>query len=612
MPDADGDSIPDEFDGCPSEAGVPENYGCPEGVAPPDTDGDTLPDVGESCPEVAGDPMLGGCPDTDGDRQPDPYDSCPQEPGFSQNFGCPPGIESDRDGDGIPDRTDICMDVVGDAALAGCTQDQVTDFDGDSVPDIIDACYDTVGDAANNGCPEGTTPDIDFDGISDFEDACPRQMGSSENNGCIIDADQDLIEDQYDACPDQPGDGLNNGCPEGVAPPDADADSIPDINDRCPNEAGAAGYDCPDSDGDAVTDLDDLCPNEQGMIELQGCVAVTELTLPANRTPLSPENAANIAPLGRLVNGISQIAVASNGTLAVQTYTSGLLLYDLNAATLTPQMLESMGSRMTISGNGSIVVDTPYDIQNNVPAVQVWDVASRGGLHYILLNDEPILSQVAISADGSRFATSHSAVNLFGPGAPDASNTVRVWETVSGSDVASLTHDTPVHQIAFHPDNTRLAVSTEANTIIWDVTTQQQLATLDASAFPFENTIAFSPDGSKLIIGKEDGSISVWDMNTYSLLYEAVVLEQGQFGAVVSAVTFSPDGSLIAVSGGPFADGPIDVFDYQLLLVDASNGTVLTALPDIQRVAGSLAFSPDGTMLIFPGPNSVEFWGIAQ
>jgi hypothetical protein len=78
MPDTDGDNIPDEFDGCPNEAGLPENYGCPEGVAPPDTDGDGLPDVGESCPQVPGDPMLGGCPDSDGDRQPDPYDSCPQ------------------------------------------------------------------------------------------------------------------------------------------------------------------------------------------------------------------------------------------------------------------------------------------------------------------------------------------------------------------------------------------------------------------------------------------------------------------------------------------------------------------------------------------------------
>ncbi|MBZ0310085.1 MAG: WD40 repeat domain-containing protein, partial [Anaerolineae bacterium] len=104
----------------------------------------------------------------------------------------------------------------------------------------------------------------------------------------------------------------------------------------------------------------------------------------------------------------------------------------------------------------------------------------------------------------------------------------------------------------------------------------------------------------------------VWDMNSYSLLYEAVVLEQGQFGAVISAVAFNPDGSLIAVSGGPFADGPIDSLNFQLVLVDASNGTVLTALPNIQRVAGSLAFSPDGTLLIFPGPNSVEFWGIAQ
>lgn len=613
LPDSDGDTVPDEFDGCPNEAGLPENYGCAAGVVPPDTDGDTIPDVGDTCPEVAGAVELGGCADSDGDRQPDPYDSCPQEAGFSQNFGCPFGVQSDRDGDGIPDREDICVDVAGTPDLGGCSQNEVTDNDGDGVADFVDACFDQAGSPENAGCPEGTVADSDFDGVANAEDACPRQTGSPENNGCMTDADQDFIEDQYDACPDQPGDSINNGCPEGVAPPDTDGDGSPDIYDRCPDQAGANGMDCPDSDGDAVSDIDDLCPTETGDPTLQGCVAVIEVTLPASRAPLTPANAASITELGQLVNGVSQVLVTSNGLFAVQTYTSGILIYDLSSPTLTPAPLESLGSRIALSGNGAILVDTPFDMVNNVPAIQVWDVATRNGLHYVQLNDQPILSQVAVSADGSKFATAHSLVDMFAGTLPEASpNEVRIWETNSGTDVATLAHDASIYQIAFHPDGNRLAVSTANGTVIWDTATQQQLATLDAVAFPFEMTLAFSADGSKLAIGEMEGMVSVWDMTSYSQLYEVQALAQGDFGVSVSGVAFSPDGSLLAVGGGPFADGFIENPNFQLVLLNAADGTGITSLPDVTRPPGTINFSPDGTLLIFNGLNTVEFWGVAQ
>ncbi len=613
LPDTDGDFIPDQFDGCPNESGLQENYGCPAGVTAPDSDGDTLPDVVDTCPELAGSLDFGGCLDSDGDRQPDPFDSCPQELGLSQNFGCPLGVVSDRDGDGVADRDDICTDIVGEAALAGCSQNEVTDNDGDGVADIVDACFNEAGSAENGGCPDGTAPDWDFDGVANADDACPRQSGTPENNGCFADADQDLLDDRFDACPDQPGDSMNQGCPAGVAPPDSDGDIVPDIYDRCPDRAGVNGMDCPDSDGDNLSDVDDVCPQEAGDPVLSGCVPVFEITLPTSRAPITTANAASLTEFGQMVTGVSQITVASTGLLAIQTYNAGLQLYDLNAATLTPRMLESLGSsRIALSSNGTILIDTPYDMANNVPAIQIWDTASSTGLNYVQLNNELILSQVTVTPDGSKFATAHSPIDMFAETDPNATHTIRLWDTASASDVATLPFDVNIYQIAYHPDGNRLVVSTRNGTSVWDTSTQQQLGTMDAVAFAFDSTIAFSPDGGRVAIGEQDGTVSVWDMNSYAQLYEVQPLQPGDFGVSVSSVAFSPDGSLLAVGGGPFADGFIENPAFQIVLLDASNGTAVASVNGSTRSSSFLNFSPDGTMLIFAGMNTVEFWGVPQ
>src|SRR5262245_15726751 len=103
--DADNDGVPDDQDKCPTEAGPPENQGCPV----KDTDGDGVPDNLDKCPTEPGPADRQGCPikDTDNDGRPDDQDKCPTEPGPADRQGCP---IKDTDGDGIPDDVDKCPD----------------------------------------------------------------------------------------------------------------------------------------------------------------------------------------------------------------------------------------------------------------------------------------------------------------------------------------------------------------------------------------------------------------------------------------------------------------------------------------------------------------------
>jgi outer membrane protein OmpA-like peptidoglycan-associated protein len=105
--DRDKDGIPDATDKCPSEAGPPENGGCPD----KDRDKDGVVDRKDKCPDVAGPPERDGCPipDQDKDGIPDDKDKCPTEAedkdGFEDEDGCP---DPDNDKDGIPDAQDKC------------------------------------------------------------------------------------------------------------------------------------------------------------------------------------------------------------------------------------------------------------------------------------------------------------------------------------------------------------------------------------------------------------------------------------------------------------------------------------------------------------------------
>ncbi|MCK6590327.1 MAG: hypothetical protein L6Q76_22410 [Polyangiaceae bacterium] len=90
--DRDLDTIPDQEDACPAEAGpkskTKDRHGCPA----QDRDGDSVRDGEDYCPDRPGvahaDPKGNGCPDSDNDAEPDPIDGCPTEPGAPPMF-CP-------------------------------------------------------------------------------------------------------------------------------------------------------------------------------------------------------------------------------------------------------------------------------------------------------------------------------------------------------------------------------------------------------------------------------------------------------------------------------------------------------------------------------------------
>jgi len=98
--DRDGDTVPDQMDACPDQAGDPRPAAPRPGCPASDQDADGIADADDRCPAVSGvasvDPALHGCPaDTDRDGVPDAQDACPSEKGPKAEDpkanGCPTG-----------------------------------------------------------------------------------------------------------------------------------------------------------------------------------------------------------------------------------------------------------------------------------------------------------------------------------------------------------------------------------------------------------------------------------------------------------------------------------------------------------------------------------------
>ncbi len=140
-----------------------------------------------------------------------------------------------------------------------------------------------------------------------------------------------------------------------------------------------------------------------------------------------------------------------------------------------------------------------------------------------------------------------------------------------------LDHGDAVRAVAFSPDGTRVATgSDDGSARVFDTATGTELSRLDHGDAVY--TVAFSPDGSRVATGSEDGSARVFDTAT------GTELSRLDHGDAVYAVAFSPDGSRVATGSD----------DHSARVFDAITGTELSRL-DHGSIVDAVAFSPDGS-----------------
>jgi WD40 repeat protein/serine/threonine protein kinase len=179
--------------------------------------------------------------------------------------------------------------------------------------------------------------------------------------------------------------------------------------------------------------------------------------------------------------------------------------------------------------------------------------------------------------------------------------TQRLWEwgylrAQTDTSVGTFCADQPLLScLAFSPDGSLLATGSEnGETRLWDTQTQTLRVTLPKDDYPI-HSITFSPDG--MLVATAGGAIRLWNIKSGQ---EHMTLF-GRRGTVRS-VAFSPDGTRL-VSGSE---------DTTAQIWDVETGQILKVLQGHENHVQSVAFSPDGRRVATAsGDTTARVWDVA-
>jgi WD40 repeat protein len=158
-----------------------------------------------------------------------------------------------------------------------------------------------------------------------------------------------------------------------------------------------------------------------------------------------------------------------------------------------------------------------------------------------------------------------------------------------------------IGSVAFNSDSTVLATVNppDGDLHLWSLIDEKH-SIVQIQSQGYTGTAAISPDLSRWAIARNDGAVSVWDVETEN----RVMLLEGHHRRV-GALTFSPDGSRLVSAGGRVGAASMNPQDTTLRVWNTISGDLLATieLGGLVNIstdpAQPLTFSPDGNSVAF-------------
>lgn len=310
-----------------------------------------------------------------------------------------------------------------------------------------------------------------------------------------------------------------------------------------------------------------------------------EITLRGHRGAIY---AMDWGPGGLLASGVRSIYIwDAGGAPAMKTYEGHLdWIYGLE---WTPD-----GQLVSSSSDGKVFL---WDAKTETPAQSEsnWgtslDVSTEG---YIIAGGNFIDFSTGFVYGLLGYDMRFSPDGRYLAGRTDAaSNEIGIWEidplVTAGEPVSytlSVDEDLRVKSVTWSPDGSLIASGLDDGSIlIWDFATGSVVETLNEHQEAVVS-LDWNPDG-RLASAAEDGRILIWDVPAASVTMELFGVHQ----SLVESLDWGPDGLLASSSD----DGRIAIWDT------ATGEVRATVRAPYKRSINDVAWSPDGTQLAFGG-----------
>ena len=218
--------------------------------------------------------------------------------------------------------------------------------------------------------------------------------------------------------------------------------------------------------------------------------------------------------------------------------------------------------------------------------VRLWDVSSAEMLHAFSASGMGSVHSIATFESDDRHILSGSEDGI-----------IRMWDTIYKEMPPKkfIGHTGKVTSLSavYNDRGRRFASGSSDETIrIWDVERDHAIVVGEIHA------IAVSPNGEYLVSGSDNGTVSVWKIQTGELIKSPL---EGHSNTVMS-VSFSPDGF-------HFASGSID---GNVIIWNLDGESVTCSGPgssdDGKYKDNAVCFSPDGKQVASGSSNTIRIW----
>ena len=181
------------------------------------------------------------------------------------------------------------------------------------------------------------------------------------------------------------------------------------------------------------------------------------------------------------------------------------------------------------------------------------------------------IQAIAFAPAGQRLATASN------------DRTIRLWDTGTGTWVATLKQGYAVTAIAYSPDGHRLATAGVDGVVrLWDARAASALGPLESSTTYPLFAVAYSPDGRTIAAAGKDRAVYIWDAASGKTRHTL----EGHTGEI-NALAFMPGGRELVSAGG----------DRVIRLWNVDTGQAIATLSSHKDVVQALASSADGRWL---------------